>query len=303
MYKKIVIFVDSLFKRRVRERVSFPDFEIQEYENEYNKCNACGQKHAIEKFFLPEKFHFSENGLVDLIQVNYTSSPRGAHSIVINTGDITSKKNRYEGRNSPPNNLYIKIKPLYVERKKLSIVAIKGEGSLYSGNNFVCDISAGNSGTWSILSSEKIRKTENEDINFKSFLHNSCAKSLAPSLWKGLGGESFLYNPPLDLERIGILDVYSFHNYGIDDEYIFNSNIYFLANIKDIAEEKFLVERNGGDGSRKAISCKDGKIHNVIINGESISLNGSTQQLETEYKFFNNENVFNNENDELKEEV
>jgi len=284
MYKKIVIFADSLFKNRKRERISFPEFEIQEYENEYFYCPACGQKHAKERFFLPEKFHFSQTtGIVDLIQISYTPSPRGAHSIVVNAGDITSKKDRYEGRNSDPNNLYIPVKSFFVGRENISVVAVKNEsnnGSCYDGNKILCDISCGNSGIWTLLISENIKK-RTENIEYQKFLHRSCARNLAPSLWKGLGGENFLYNPPLDLERRGSLDVYSFHNGGMDDQYIFNSNIYFLANSKDIAEEKFLVNLQG----TKAISCKDGKFYDVTIDGDSMLLDDNTQ-LETEYQFF-----------------
>jgi len=302
MYK-VIIFANSLFKNRKREKISFPEYEIQEYENQYFYCPACGQKHAKERFFLPERFSFSQNGLIDLVQISYAPSPRGAHSLVTNVGDITDKKTTYAGWDSEPRNLYIKVEPFYAERKSISVVAIKNEDGnsiLYEGKKFLCDVSCGNGGIWTLLISENIERTEN--IEHQKFLHRSCARNLAPSLWKGLGGENFLYNPPLDKEKLGTLEVGSFHNNGIDDEYIFYSNVYFLANIKDIAEEKFLVERNGGDGSRKAISCKDGKIYTVIINGDSIYLNG-TQQLETEYKFFNNENVFINENDEVKEEV
>jgi len=304
MNKKLVVFLDSIFERRKRERISFPDFEVQEYENEYFMCAACGQKHAKEHFFMPEKFSFSENGLIDLIQINYTPSPRGAHGIITNSvGDITDKKTRYTGWDSEPRNLYIPVESFYMERKNISVIAIKNENGnsvLYEGKKFLCDVSCGNGGTWTVLVSEELKPKEEIFKIFNRFLHRSCARNIAPSMWLDMAGNNrFLLDPPLEKENLGILEVNSFHNNGMDDEFVYENNSFFLGNDIVDKEELFIVTTYiNSKKELTAIRCRDGKKFDVLLGDDDklhyIRDDKEFSELETNYYLYNkreNENL------------
>jgi len=291
--KKIVVFLDSLFEKRIREKISFPEFEIQGYENKYSLCPACGRKYVEERSFIPEKFLPSKDGLVDLIQVCYKSSPKGAHSIEIDNDDIVEKTNGNNGWGSYPNNLYIPVREFYFRKEEFSVIAVKKEScSEMDYKKFICQVSAGNSGTWEIFLSEEIFREE-ENIEFEKFLHRSCARKIAPSMWFNMTGDNrLLLSPPLDEEKIGSLELYSFRNNGTDDEFVYRNNSFFLGN--DIVDKEELFIITTYVNSRKeltAIRCKDGKKFDVLLGDDDklhyIKDNNEFSELETNYYLYN----------------
>lgn len=181
--KKLVIFGNSIFDKNSQNRLEtrFLRYEIQRYENTYHICPICELKWARELGYVPESFGKNLMEEVDLIQVSYSSTPRGAHSIIKNPKtDIVDiyKPSKWGGYG---NNIYIPVKKLYLMRKDIEIIATK---IFIENGNYLCGISTGNGGVWEIYVNFEFER-DYENIKYEKNYHKFCILNLGDEYLEG----------------------------------------------------------------------------------------------------------------------